>query len=140
MVEEWRLPQSEIRELWRFEDLLSMATDAISTAIVIYGQFCREGSFPGMDSQLKGEAAISYFIAVARKVSVTADAVERMAAERQADATVVRGVEELRSSMARLRDTLAAAEWREIDLIAPSDDELHQYVNDARPPLDYYAE
>jgi hypothetical protein len=139
VVEEWRSPQSEIRELWRIEDLLSMAVDAVSAAVAIYEEFCREGHFPGIDSEFGGEAAVSYFIAVVQKVYATAQAVEVMVAERQAGGPAVQGLEALRSSMARLRDTLDAAEWREIDRIAPSDDELVQYAEEHRPPLDYYA-
>ena len=33
-----------------------------------------------------------------------------------------------------------AQEWEEIDRISPSHDQIARYVDEVRPPLEYYAE
>jgi hypothetical protein len=40
----------------------------------------------------------------------------------------------------RPSENLEPAQWQEIDLLAPSDDDLERYAEEVRPPVEYYAE
>jgi hypothetical protein len=140
LMREWQDQHSDVRSLWNIEDLIGVVTDALSTAFEMYEQYRGQGRFPGGDSIPSGESPISYFITVAENVRRTAQLAEELGARFEVDGFQVDGLLNLRNALARLGVILSEAEWQEIDLIAPSDDDLARYADEVRPPVDYYAE